>query len=48
MYKVICNYGTNKNTLTLKGAREWLPYCGKDVKIINRFTGKIVVRRIQE
>lgn len=46
IYQILDNYGTRQSTWTFKGAMSWLPYCALAALIRNRFTGKILARRV--
>lgn len=47
MFRIICNYGTNRTTFSRATALQWLAACGPDAKIVHRITGKILAHRVQ-
>jgi hypothetical protein len=45
MYAIIDTYGTKRTAWTLKGAREWLPFCSPHAVIYNRLSRRVIMSR---
>lgn len=45
MFRITCNYGTDRTTWSMREALEWLAACGPVAEIRNRLTGRVVRTR---
>lgn len=46
MFKITDDYGTSKTTWTWAEALAWLAACSPRAEIRNRFTGRLLARRV--
>lgn len=46
MFKIIDDYGTNRNAWTWREALAWLAVCSPQAQIVNRFTGRVIAQRV--